>query len=200
MAHRFKVKQEYIISLICALLVGTMVIYSPKLFGAHLIAYYFIFYSIGFFLHKYEDLIITKNAYLIASLFVLWSVLAWFWQQHELPSWLHFVPIPASLTQFTYRFVTATIAIYVLIAVSPKLLSSDQPWNKPFVKLGMVSLGIYTTHIVIIRKVISLCGLLNLNETTAIIVSFITALILSWIIVWLLSKWKYTAKYLLGKI
>ena len=199
-AEHLKVKQEVVIFLICVLLVVVMVMFEPRVLGFQFMAYYFLFYSLGYYLHKYEDKIITNNPITIATLTLCWFVLAWFWKMHELPSWLVFIPFPATLMQYAYRFVTATIAIYVLLAVSPFTLNSDKWFNKPFVNLGTISLGIYTTHYILIGRIVNLFSDICLSKNSVIIVSFVVALLVSWLIVWLLSKWKFTAKYMLGKI
>ena len=200
LAERLKIKQEVVILLICLLLAGVMVSFEPRLFGFQFIAYYFLFYTLGYYLHKHEEKIITKNSIVIAALTLCWFVLAWFWKMHELPSWLGFVPFSATMMQYVYRFITAAIAIYVLLAASPMVLNSEKWLNKPFVRLGSISLGIYTTHFILIGKIVKLFWGLGLGENMTIIVAFIVALLVSWVIVWLLSKWKVTARFMLGKI
>ena len=61
LAERLKIKQEVVILLICLLLAGVMVSFEPRLFGFQFIAYYFLFYTLGYYLHKHEEKIITKN-------------------------------------------------------------------------------------------------------------------------------------------
>lgn len=199
-AERLKIKQEVVILLICLLLAGVMVVFELRLFGFQFIAYYFLFYSFGFYLHKYEEKIITKNPIIIAALTLCWFVLAWFWKMHELPLWLGFVPLPTTMMQYAYRFITAAIAIYILLAVSPMVLNSEKWLNKPFVSLGAISLGIYTTHFILIGRIVKQFSGFGLGENMTIIVTFIVALLVSWVIVWLLSKWKVTARFMLGKI
>ncbi len=131
----FKIKQEYIVISICLFLITLMVGWEQRLFGFQFIAYYFLFYSFGYYIHKYREIVITSNIVLIIFLSVIWLVLAWFWNMHELPSWLQFVPLPKSMMQYAYRFITATIAIYVLFSVSQLLLNYDNAMNKPFVNL-----------------------------------------------------------------
>ena len=200
LGDRLKLKKEIVILFICLLLIGVMVAFEPRLFGFQFIAYYFLFYSLGYYLHKYEDRIVTNNLFLIAILTLCWFALAWFWKMHELPFWLQSIPLPVSLVQYTYRFITAAIAIYVLLAVSPRVLNINKGLNRPFVKLGTISLGIYTTHFILIGRIAKLFANSCLSESMRIIVSFVVALSISWAIVWLLSKWKFTAKYMLGKI
>lgn len=199
-SERIHVKQELTILFICVLLVVIMLMFEPRLFGFQFIAYYFLFYTIGFYLHKYADKIIRSNWFYVAPLAFCWCILAWFWQMHELPVWLKSLPFPEALLQYGYRFITATVAIYVLLAVSPGILNGQSLFNKPFMELGKISLGIYACHMIITGRLARLFYNWGLNETMIIICTFLAALFTSWMVVWLLSKWKYSAKYLLGKI
>ena len=200
LSERIHIKQEYVISLFCLLFAGTMVAFEVRVCGFQFLAYYFIIYSLGYFLNKYYDKVITKNTFVLVLLVICWGVLAWFWKMHELPSWLQFIPLPVSLMQYAYRFITAALAIYVLLAVSPCFLNSTSKLNTPFIDLGGISLGIYTVHYILIGRIVSLCRNCVYDDRLIILMSFISALLISWLVVWLLSKWKFTAKWFLGKI
>lgn len=198
-SERIKSKQDYVIAAICMALAAVMVLFEIRVFGFQFFAYYFMFYSFGFFVHKYYDKVVTNNTSITIGLTFVWIVLAWFWKMHELPSWLHFLPMQG-LMQYGYRFITAAIAIYVLFAVSPLILNKDNTWNRPIMKLGSLSLGIYTTHFILIGSVVVFCRGLFENDSVVVVSSFLLALLLSWVIVWLLSKWSVSSKYFLGKI
>lgn len=200
LAERIKLKQELVIFLTCIALIGIMIVLDIRVFGFQFIAYYFVFYSIGYYLHKYYKSLLTKNVYLIAALTVLWAAMAWFWNMHELPPPLAKVPMPATITQYAYRFVTAIVAVYVSICVSPRLLDVDSKWNRPFVKMGVVSLGIYTTHFIILGYIVSWFASIISSDSVVISMSFIIGALVSWLIVWVLGKWKVTSQLLLGKI
>lgn len=200
LAERIKVKQELIIFLTCIALIGIMVVLDIRVFGFQFIAYYFVFYSVGYYLHKYGNWLLTKNVYLITALAIIWAVMAWYWNMHELPSFLAKLPLPATITQYAYRFVTAMVAVYVIICVSSRLLDVDSIWNKPLVKMGKVSLGIYTTHFIILGYIVSWFESIISSNSVVISLSFITGALVSWLIVWALSKWKVTSQLLLGKI
>lgn len=200
LAERIKVKQELIIFLACIALMGIMVVLDIRVFGFQFIAYYFVFYSVGYYLHKYDNMLLTKNIYLIAALTVLWAVMAWFWNMHELPSFLTKLPLPATITQYAYRFLTALVAVYVMMCVSPKLLNDETTWNKPLIRMGIVSLGMYTTHFIFLRYIVSWFSSIFCSDTVVIGLSFIVGALMSWLVVWVLSKWRVTSQLLLGKI
>lgn len=197
---KFKIKQEIMIGAVGLLLATLMVFLEIRLLGFQFISYYFIWYSVGYFLHKHQEKILSGNSVVIICLVVLWSVMAWFWQMQEVPYFLKRIPLPQTLLLYTYRFSTALVAIYVLFAVTPRLLNCADGWNKPFVELGKVSLGIYTVHVIMIKWIVDYFKGVVHDDAFVIALSFFVAMSLSWTIVWILSKWKITEKMLLGKV
>jgi len=200
LAEVIRVKHELIVLATCLLLIVIMIMLDIRVFGFQFLAYYFLFYAVGYFSNKYKKALITENKFLLIALSLCWFILAWFWKMHDLPSWLKTIPLPSSLVQYAYRFITAVIAVYIIISVSPIILNNYESINKHVATLGVVSLGIYTTHFVLIGNIVKLCKLFSSNEIILIASSFVLALVLSCIIVWLLSKKRITARLFLGKI
>lgn len=200
LAERTRIRQEVIIFSTCLMLVVLMVLFEIRVLGFQFIAYYLLFYSLGYYLHRYYDIILTNNKLVILILIFIWGVLAWFWQMHDLPEPLNRIPLPSSIIQYGYRFITAAIACYVLIAISPKVLNGASKVNMGLCNLGKVSLGIYTVHFILIGGIVNFYLDLGMKDPMVILVSFITGLLLSSIIVRLLSKWKITNTWLLGKV
>lgn len=198
--NKIKIRQEWVIISTCLILATIMVLLEVRVFGFQFIAYYFLFYSIGYFFHKYEDKVVPSSVLLLAYLGICWGVLAWFWNMHELPVFLKGLPLPATITQYTYRFITAAIAIYLLLDLSPRVLNSSLLWNRPFVKFGNISLGIYAVHFMFLGMWISFFRQVGLSDDGVIAGTFVMVLVVSWLIVWLLSKLKVTSTWLLGKI
>lgn len=199
-AEKLKVKQEVVIAFLSLLFVVLMVAVDIRVLGFQYIAYYFLFYSLGYYLHKYNKAV-TSNNCLLFVLSIVWAVMAWFWNMHKLPTFLSTIPLPSTMLQYAYRFVTAAIAVYVLFGVSPKLLNNEAKWNQPMLRLGKISLGIYTTHILIIPFIVGfLKSISPLSSIEVVIIAFIIALTLAWLLTWLLSKLKITNRLLLGKI
>lgn len=60
------VKMEYIAIFWCLLLIGIMIIADCRLFGYQFIAYYFLFYVIGYFANRYKEYLISTNWYLMS--------------------------------------------------------------------------------------------------------------------------------------
>lgn len=197
-AEKIRVRQEIIVILICAALVLLMTLFDVRVVGIQYISYYFIFYAVGYYLHKY-DLLMMKNKVLLAILAILWAIMAWFWDMHELPSFLAFIPLPGDLLQFAYRFVTALLAVYVLISASSLLLESENKWNTAFVWWGKISLGIYGAHLLFLYSLTQIVKSYISNSSWVITIVFIIMLAISSFIVWGLAQWKVTARLLLGK-
>ncbi len=200
MSYAIKVKEEMIMAGMCLTLTSIMVLLNVRIFGFQFIAYYFLFYIVGYYLYRYESMLVTKNYFYIIILTILWFILAWFWKMHELPLFLKRFPLPEALLQYSYRFVTALTALYVLLALSPLVLNSKKKWNEPLVQIGIVSLGLYTSHLIVMKWIVSVYKELNMSYSLVTVISFATALAFSWIIVWILGKWNITSKLLLGKI
>lgn len=200
LAQKAKCAQEAVIIGICLALVAVMVLLDVRVFGFQFMAYYFLFYSQGYFFRKYEGRAASPNVMLLGFMGVCWAVLAWFWRMHELPAFMQGLPLPATLTQYAYRFVTAAIAIYLLLNLSPSLLDSQKPWNRPFVALGNVSLGIYAVHFLLLEMWMEIFRMTAMNNGGVAACTFVTTLATTWLVVWLLSKWRITATWLLGKV
>lgn len=199
LSEKTKVKQEIVILTICIVLAITMVMFELRVFSFQFIAYYFIFYVVGYYLHKYYDFVKSVNWVLIAILAVLWGVLAWFWQMKEVPSFLQAFQLPGALALYVYRFVTALVAIFVLFAVTPKTLNDKKRLNLHLGKLGVVSLGMYTSHVIFIKGIVGFYVNIILSNELVILMTFISASLVSYFLVWLLSKWRVTSCLLLGK-
>lgn len=191
------------IVIICIILLGIMVGLNFRLFGFQFLAYYFLFYTLGYIIHRFSLLQIRHNIVLV-WLFLAWPCLAWFWTMHDLPSWMPMIPhIPTSLLQYAYRGGTAMVAIILLMGLAPRILNSDEGFaNVAIQKIGVVSLGCYTCHLTFIGYVAKVLKVLmpNANDWIVIASIFVVSLILTYVIVELLKKNKYTAKILLGKI
>ncbi len=198
-SRQLRCGESAVILLVGAFLSALMVVFQLNSFGFQFIAYYFLFFSLGYFIHKYPWLQITHKAWL-AALFAVWVILAWWWRMHELPPWVS-VFATSSWLQYAYRGVTATIAILVLINVSPLLLDSDHWTNRRMGVVGAWSMGIYTVHLSILTMLLhGIEQFIPKSYYVAFVcVLFFSALIISLALVYLIMKNKYTARLLMGK-
>ncbi|MCM1511446.1 MAG: acyltransferase family protein [Clostridium sp.] len=190
----------------CLILFGVMVVMEIRILGFQFLAYYFLFYTFGYCLHKYEHkkaLQMLKPSTSLTVLTILWAFLAWGWTMHGLPSWMPTIQhVPTSLLQYAYRGLTAVVAIMVLIGVAPTLLNGTGKLNRAICNFGVVSLGLYVVHLSLMSHIVN--GIQNIAPTIStwgcIATAFVVALFTSYSIVWLLNKNKYTARIFLGKI
>lgn len=191
------------ISTICVVLLGMMVGLEFRLFGFQFLAYYFLFYTLGYVVHRFSFLQVSKNGVLVLLLFA-WFCLAWSWEMHELPNWMPMIPhVPASLLHYAYRGGTAMLAVFFLLGVAPKVLNSDKGIvTRNIREIGVVSLGYYTCHLTLMGYVVDgLKALMNhVNDGIIITSIFVISLVITYIVVEFLKKNIYTARVLLGKI
>lgn len=197
-SNKIKVDEIYPLLFTCILLFMIMVLFEFRMFGFQFIAYYILFYFFGYCLHKYKIRIGTKT---ITILFVLWAIMAWSWNMHNLPSWFPSTPfVSRSLIQYVYRGLTAGIAILILLCYSPKVLAGEDWLNMQMQKFGQDSLGIYVVHLIWGSFVIDIVGNCIANETFIVIIASTITLGLSIGTVYILKKNSITARFFLGKI
>ena len=184
------------------LLILVMVLFEVRVFGFQFIAYYYIYYVMGYYLHKYPVLL-HNNLFLNIVLFFIWVVFGWSWNMHELPSWMPSFPyIPDTLLQYTYRGVTAVSIIYVIFNVFPVLFKKRNKITDILSKIGYLTLGIYVVHLMVMKELSPAIefSLYKMDIMLLEIITFIVAFLISWGVVIILSRNKWTARYLLGKI
>lgn len=194
-------KFNYISIVFAFILIGAMALLNTKIFGFHLIAYYFSFYALGYYMEQHNWLNISSGC-LLGGQAIVWLSLALGWSMHSLPSWMPAIPIvPVSMVQLAYRFITALVAIVVMLNVAPLLLNRNSKVNGVMSRLGFYSLGIYVTHYLVIWWIADLiCKNAALSEPFEIIIIFMLGIAVSILLVWLLNRNKYTALVFLGKL
>ena len=199
---RSHIKDEWLTVFIAIVLLGSEAILNTKVLALHLISFYFVFYTFGYYYKKYESQMPSSRPYKIIIGFCVWYALASFWNMEKVPFFLKDVPlVPSSIMNLLYRFVTAIVGIWVLINAGNIYLNSSSKLNSIFAYLGKISIGIYVCHMIIgpyINKIFSVYT--SVSVTTNILLSFVITASLSIIIIGIIDKNKYTSKYLLGKI
>lgn len=201
-AAKCKINEMYTIGGFCALLLVLMMVAEIRMFGFQFLAYYFLFYTIGYCLHKFDWSIFTRWIALI-PLTLVWFFLAWGWTMHGLPSWMPTIPhVPSSLLQYAYRGFTALVALVVLIGAAPKVLNNKGMLNTFISGVGIISLGMYTGHLVFLghikRILLDVCP--DIDTWVSIIIISLIAFVLAYFLIKLLEKNYYSARIFLGKI
>lgn len=201
-ACRLGVDELCIIFPACFVLMVIMVGFEFRMFGFQFIAYYLLFYTLGYVKRRFPVKLFSVPIVMV-GLFIAWIALAWGWNMHALPAWMPTIPgVPVSLLQYTYRGVTAAVAIVVMLSMAPKILNGDGRINHFASRFGQVSLGIYMVHLTIMGYIIDgVYGIFpSVSVTTIVCLVSVLVFALSWGVVELLSRNKYTAQILLGKI
>ena len=202
LAERLRMDEVVTIAAMCVVLMGTMVVLDFRLFGFQFISYYFLFYTLGYCLHRYTRLVTTNRAGL-GIILLLWAALAWSWNMHELPAWMPQIPhVPGSLLQYAYRGLTALLAIVFIFGMAPRALNGAGWLNRWACRIGTVSLGYYTCHIMLMGHVTGLIRrcLPTAGDEVLIATAFVVCLCLTMAVVELIKRNKLTARILLGKL
>lgn len=202
LADKLKRDELLTVGISAVILVGLMVGANIRVFGYQFLAYYFVFYVLGYCLHRYEQ-IRVNNKWTICAMGVVWLYLAWYWQMAHVPANIAGIPhLPASLAIQGYRLVSATLAVVVIQSLAPRCLNGKKRLNMKAVEMGIISLGVYTVHLLLIDDLIALLKMIwaNIPHVLLIVVTFVVLTIVSFGIVKLLSLNKFTSKFLLGKV
>ena len=198
-----KAPQILLMSLASVLLLILMIILEDaKFLGVEYISFYFFFYILGYYFHKYSLIERLKNEWIILA-GLIWIILAYFWQAREVPQIMSSVSfLPSGIIIIGYRIMTAIIAIILLLGIFKKWVGLSPPLAKGLLLLGNVSLGIYAAHMVIRFQLSEYIYMLfpNLTYWQLLVIIFISLIVLSYLIVWLLGKWRVTSVWLLGKL
>lgn len=203
-AIKLKIKQE-VVMLICWMLLVVVMFVMPdaKLFGIEYVAYYFFFYLLGYYLHKYSEYLIIKKGLIVAFVGMFWFALGSIYYTQGLPKQLQFIPyVPHTLLYYAYRIATAVFAVFFLFSLGVKMLDKESRALNYIVQIGKVSLGIYAVHMVIRFKMVDMIVSLipNISYWPLMIITFCLLLLVSYCVVMLLGKWNVTATWLLGKL
>lgn len=203
-AYKLKLRHEVAMGISWIALVGVMFVMSDaKLLGVEYVAYYFLFYLAGFYLHKNSEMLILKNGLLIALIGVAWFALGSIYSTQGLPKQLSFISlIPSSALYYIYRICTALLAILFLFSMAMKVFTECRGVTAWIVQLGKVSLGIYAVHMVIrFRLVDGLVTMMpELSYWPLMVMTFAILLPVAFMLVWLIGKNKWAAEFLLGKL
>ena len=203
-AIKLKIRQE-VVMLICWMLLVVVMFVMPdsKLFGIEYVAYYYFFYLLGYYIHKYSEYLIIRKEIIIAVIGMLWFALGSIYYTQGLPKQLQFIPyVPHTLLYYVYRIITAVFAVLFLFSLGVKTLDKESRAVMHIVQIGKVSLGIYAAHMVIRFKMVDALVFLipNISYWPLMITTFCLLVFVSYCIVWLLKKWNITATWLLGKL
>lgn len=193
--------QAWIVHIIIILiLLGVMVLLDYREHGVQYISYYYPYYVFGSYYHqKMSNKDIHMPFYYLGLM--VWFILALFWDMHKPPVFLSTIPLPSSIICFAYRYFVAFLAVFVFYGLARRFLSKKNLFCSMFEKLGVLSLGIYTIHIVLIKlERLIIPRSINVNDTLLITSIWLIVLLLSYLIALVLKRNRIFSFVLLGKI
>lgn len=200
---KFHLNQESAMTCMALILmVINFILPDSKILGFEYISYYFLFYTLAYYLHKYNNLV-PKNIWLLTILAALWFVLGSFYLAKGVPSIVSWIPhIPGSILNIIYRLITATIFISMMLGVGYKISTYRNKLWRIILEFGNVSLGIYVVHMVLRGWIVKgLDYIMPWCPNWALItISFILIAVISLWIVRLLKTSKISNTWLLGKV
>ncbi len=201
-ALKVKMDEFIPIGVTCLTLLLLMVGLEVRMFGFQFLSYYFLFYTLGYCIHRFNFLQV-KGTVPLLMLFGLWIIMAWSWNMHKLPDWMPQISyIPSGLLQYVYRGLTAAIAIIFILSVSPRVLNVRNKFNLFISRIGVVSLGVYVWHCMVMGYIVKLLmGIMpSVSTTILIIITFVASFACTMLIVEILKSNKLAARLFLGKI
>lgn len=139
----------------------------------------------------------------IAVVVLVWAVLAWSWNMHELPTWFPEISyIPSSLLQYLYRGFTAVLAVIALFSIALKYMDIPNRINLKISEIGFYSLGIYAIHFFFLKPVTNLIQRVypNISFELFVLISFMIIAVCTLLIVYKVTKSRILGKVLLGKL
>lgn len=202
-AQKVKLNEDIAVISMGVLLMAIMIVMDFRLLGFQFISYHYLFFLLGYMIHKYEHSI-RINYVSSLLLFVLWCFLAWNWNMHSLPSWLTVPYLPATISQFMYRGITASIAVLLLLRYAGVILNSgENTFNRCLVWIGKYSLCFYTTHLLLVKHIkklmVSVLPAFDNQHLLFDISVFSILLCISYLIVLLLTKNLLLERMFVGK-
>lgn len=197
-SEKLSMKQELVVGVTCIVFAAVLVILKGiHLLGIQYILYYFLFYAIGYYIHKFG--ISIKSIMACALMAFAWLLLASFWRPQALPEFIPLSGMAATMLRFIYKFVVALVAVVVVFSIAPKCLNGDNKVCKVLTWVGTYSLGIYVIHLTF-ADLVSKFVFSFVNDTwVKVLILFILLTVISSTIVWLLNKFKWTSRLFLGK-
>lgn len=144
----FRLKKEIVIIFGAGSLYLIYLVSNFRYLGFQFIAWYFMFYSLGFYLRKYEIYFYSKINILLTSSLLLFTVGAWFSVIKGSPTFYEYFDLGV-LFSYVYKFLIALLGIIFAFTFFKKTITTAVENSKVvglLNKLGRMTLGIYAIH------------------------------------------------------
>lgn len=126
-SRKIRIRQEYVVLLGVILLMGLGMVLKKKTgsndFGLNVTAWYMIFYVQGFYVRKYQHVLIPLIGKYLPALFVIFIVSAYFWDRRNAPA---FLPdqLNIYIVNVIYRLLVATLGIFSFYGLARKFVGN----------------------------------------------------------------------------
>ena len=194
-----KFRKEIVTFISAILLYMVYIMTNFRLLGFQFIAWFFMFYCLGFYLRKFQIVFFSKINFLLLMSLILFPISAWFSVIKGNPLFYAYYDF-GLLFSYVYKFIVAILGSILAFTLLNKIVKifDDQFWIvRALVKLGKMTLGIYAIHFTFLP-------IIQLNRTqipieliSIIILAF--TIIISFVSILLIRKNKILALFLLGE-
>lgn len=140
LAIRWGLKDEWTSLGVGLLLLGFTVVTRINIFSLQLIAFHYVFYSLGFYVHKY-NIVERVPVWVMGTALFGWLVMAWFWSAGR-P--IHQLDYSNPVFTTLIHYLVAMIAIVAFMPIAFKLINSK---SLVLNEMGGGTLAIYVIHL-----------------------------------------------------
>lgn len=194
LSQRTSIKLEYIITICSIVMLGAIAKFKINILGGQFIGWYFIFYSIGYFVKKYniiESELFNKAKWISLILF---TITAYFWMRKEAPLFMH---SNNAIYNYAYKLIVASISFCAFLPLAKAYINKKMSFIS---KIGSsMTLGIYSMQQIVI---VSICNHLTIlhqsNSWLSITTIALSTTIICYYAYLLLSRNKTLAFWLFG--
>lgn len=196
-ANMFNFKQEIIVILGAIALNTIYLLTNFRFFGFQFLAWFYLFYCLGFYSRKYENIVFSKTKQFLLISTMLFPVGVFFWMRKDNPTFYQWINLGSSFI-FLYKFIVAVLGILFFLYLF-KLISK---YNSKFVVPNLLinisydSLGIYSIHFIILDFLLKIQ--FNLPVPMKIIMLSVVTLVCCYCIIRFIKLNKISTALLLG--
>lgn len=196
-ANKTKIPALILHIVLFLVLMSMVTIFHYKDHGIQYIAYNYPYYIVGqYFLNRF---VINKK--MVWSCFIIWFVGSFFWKMHEAPFFLKGIPyMPEIFVAYIYRYMVGMAAVFGICGLIAKFVNNESLVATKLSHIGMLSLGIYTSHVVALKIMYFYMKEMCINTWLMSFILFVIATIVSIFTVHCIYKSKKLSLFLLGKI
>ena len=213
LARKLRINFWWVILVVAAILNLIELIIRVELFGYHWIAWYFIFFSAGALYRTitsntddtipnpvaaHKETVSKINNILFWSSIILFPVMVVFFRMHnEAPSFYRWINL-GPYFPILYRLLIAFVGITLFFGIFQRWFDKIHALGKLFLAFGGVTLGIYYIHFFLLHFFTDLVNWEKLPVALSVSILWILVSGLSYLLVLLFRRNRYTQLLILG--